>query len=306
MNPPDTAACWAGEWTPVPPSDALWAQAALARTVAALPQLHAWRLGDDKGTRRTLMWCGAPADGPAHSVAVLAQTAPPPDLPLGDVGPDGEIDSDTLPVDLWSLATDVVEAVARPSRTRPPLPLPPTAGVRRWVGAMSKIAGAWFPPFAVLPSTTAGLDDPSTRWSTESLDFAERYRVHAEDRRFAADVLAPHVIALLLDVLPTDAALTMAGDAVHVWWEYSSHTSDAEGRVATTVDAAVAVREALPTFLVTEYPDRSAEVEATLAERAESARRYRAERAAGRHRDPTLDRIYAQARAAYEAEHPLG
>ena len=54
--PPDGAACWAGAWQRVPVLTDVWAQAALLRTVAALPALHPWRLGDAKGSARQLQW----------------------------------------------------------------------------------------------------------------------------------------------------------------------------------------------------------------------------------------------------------
>ena len=59
MHPPDDSPCWAGQWSPVEPMVDLWAHSAVIRTVAALPSLHAWRLGDAKGSRRSLLWTAA-------------------------------------------------------------------------------------------------------------------------------------------------------------------------------------------------------------------------------------------------------
>lgn len=78
-----------------------WAHRALLRTVAAWPALHPWRLGDDKESRRSLVWNAVPVSSAvpvdesvidaSQGLAVLTQTAPPPALSLGDVGADGEV-----------------------------------------------------------------------------------------------------------------------------------------------------------------------------------------------------------------------
>jgi hypothetical protein len=178
---------------------------------------------------------------------------------------------------------------------------PPPDGVRRWVGGLAKLTGSWLPPLAILPTRGREVDDPGTRWGTESLAFAGRHTVHADDSRFASDVLAPHVTALVLDKVPQDAAVTLAGDALHVWWEYEPRTQVTPGRAAATVDAAVRLRDAIPSFVLADHPDHSHEVEDRLADRSREAAEYRAARDAGRHPDPTLQRIYDQARAEWEA-----
>lgn len=166
---------------------------------------------------------------------------------------------------------------------------------------MAQLPGAWLPDLAILPRGERDIDDPGTRWATESMAFALRHSVHAADTRFASDVLAPHVTALVLDHVPADAAVTVAGDAVHVWWAYADGNRSTTGKANRTVEVAARVRDALPSFVLTDYPDHSHRVEERLAERAATAAAYRARRSAGRHDDPTMQRIYARARADYES-----
>jgi hypothetical protein len=166
---------------------------------------------------------------------------------------------------------------------------------------MAQVPGAWLPSLAILPRRERDMDDPGTRWSTESMAFAARHSVHAADTRFASDVLAPHVTALVLEHVPDDAAVTVSGDAIHIWWEYTDDTRTAVGKADRTVEVAVRIRDALPSFISTDYPDHSHRVEERLAERAARAAAYQASRSAGRHDDPTLQRIYAQAQADYES-----
>jgi hypothetical protein len=328
MHSPDDSACWAGEWRKVDPMVDLWANSAMLRTVDALPRLHPWRLGDDKGTHRSLLWCGSTDLNP-DAVAILTQTAPEPTLPLGDTrGESSELLdglTGTHSSVLWSgnllsslvselprpVADTVADAVAdRVVDTAGPTTTPdtpkayrtPMPGVHRWVGAVARLEGAWLPPLAVLPRSRRGFDDPGTGWQTESVDFDLRHTVHAEDDRFAADMLAPHVMALILEYMPPDAAVTIAGDAIHVWWEYDETSRHAMGKVARTTDVTARLREAIPSFVLHDFPDHSQDVEDRLAQRAAQAAEYRAKRRAGVNSDPTLQRIYAQARAAYEAE----
>jgi hypothetical protein len=322
MNSPDDSACWLGDWSRAEPRVDLWAHSALIRTVSALPRLHAWRLGDEKGSRRSLIWCGviaADAESGSDAVAALSQSAPDPSIPLGD---DGRGSPLVDPLSVANAATtvaggllsalaasmprDVSDAIADSVAPTPQVAKPrkyrkPGAGVRQWVGGLAPLPGSWLPPLAILPRSRRDYDDPGTRWQTESLAFAVRHTVHADDTRYAADLLAPHVTALVLEHVPPDAAVTIAGDAIHVWWEYDDTSRKASGKVARTVDVVRRLRDALPSFVLNDHPDRSAEVEGRLAERAARAAAYRSKRQAGRHEDPTLARIYAQARADYEA-----
>ena len=78
-------------------------------------------------------------------------------------------------------------------------------------------------------------------------------------------------------------------------------------REGTRFDAAttllVLVGYAIPGFVLVDYPDRSGDVEADLHARSEEADSYRRHRTLGRSQDPTLQRIYEQSRAAWEAGH---
>jgi hypothetical protein len=81
---PDTAPCWAGEWARVDVRTQVWGQAAVLRTVSALPDNHAWRLGGTAGSVRQVQWTGRPATVPSGVVCVLAVTQRDPNLPAGD------------------------------------------------------------------------------------------------------------------------------------------------------------------------------------------------------------------------------
>ncbi|HVQ18174.1 MAG TPA: hypothetical protein VMT27_03960 [Actinomycetes bacterium] len=306
MQSPDDSVCWTGGWAPVDPLGALWAQSAMLRTIDAMPRLHPWRLGDDKGSRRSLLWCGETVPPPS-GVAILCQTAPDPSLPLGDPGSTPELLSGItvgLPALVASAAADAV--APRTADTSPNVYRRPDPGVRQWVGGLAQLHGAWLPPLAILPRSERDIDDPGTEWSTESIAFAGRHTVHSDEPRFAADLLAPHVTALILDHVPPDAAVTVAGDALHVWWEYDNTSRQAAGKVASTVEVAAQLRDALPSFVLSDYPDHSEQVEDRLAERAAEAAAYRASRRAGRVSDPTLQRIYSQAQADYYARKGSG
>ncbi|MCZ3389513.1 MAG: hypothetical protein LH645_10450 [Actinomycetia bacterium] len=286
---------------PVTPLVDLWAQSALARTAAGLSSLH--RMGDDIGSHHSLLWVAAREAAPTtdpgegqNNVAVSVQTAPPPSLPLGDTEPD---------VDFLGGAVMAISALTE--NHRPQLSdlglaafRPADQGVRHWVGGMPQLVGAWLPSLVILPRRPGDIDDPGTDWETESLAFASRHSVHAADIRFASDVLAPHVIALILDQVPDGAAVTFAGNAIHVWWEYTQQTRVASGRAGRTVATALKICDALPSFVLAAYPDHSDQVEQRLAERDAQAAAYRAARTAGRSTDPTLQRIYAQAQAEYK------
>jgi hypothetical protein len=265
------------------------------RTVATLPEMHPWRLADIRGESRTMVWCAVRPSQPG--VAVLTQTAPDPQLP----------DQDRL--HQYTLADAILEAqtersMAQPSLTgdiepwRPPLP-----GVVRWVGGLARLAGSWLPRIAIVSRALSGIEDPGTEWSTESVDFAQRHSVYADDRRVAADLLAPDVMALILDTVPDNAAVAIAGDALHVWWPQTLENRVVSGSASKTVDAADAIACAIPSFILADYPDRSDEVERQMAERSSAGAEYRSDRKLGRSNDPVLDRIYAQAQAEWQAGH---
>ena len=259
----------------------VWTQSAVVRTVRALPQLHPWRLGDAKGSTRLLQWVGG-SDVDPRALAVLAVTARDPGLDAGD---------DDLPHDLTlnGLGAGQVAGLALLHRAAGEAP--------RWAGALVRLPGSWLPPVAWLPRALRDLDDPGTQWQTESLDFAARYTVHTADLRASAALLTPAVMALLLDAVPSDCAVTLAGDAVHLWWPYRGTAVADVGRAARAVRAATQLADAFPHFVLAQFPDRSAVVEDELAQRTAAAREYRAGRRPGTSVDPVLQRIYDQARA---------
>ena len=280
---PDASACWRGDWRAVTPLTEVWTQSAVVRTVRALPQLHPWRLGDVKGSTRLLQWVGG-SDVDPRALAVLAVTARDPGLEAGD---------DDLPHDLT-----FTRLGAGPAGATGLALLRRAAGeAPRWAGALVRLPGAWLPPVAWLPRALRDLDDPGTAWSTESLDFATRYTVHTADLRASAALLTPAVMALLLDAVPSEAAVTLAGDAVHLWWPYRGTSLADVGRAARAVRAVTQLADAFPHFVLDQFPDRSAVVEDELAQRTAAARAYRAVRRPGTSVDPVLQRIYDQARA---------
>jgi hypothetical protein len=103
-------------------------------------------------------------------------------------------------------------------------------------------------------------------------------------------------MAMLLDELPQDCAVTVSGDALHTWWPYPP-ADPSPGHAAAVVRATVRLAEALPRLVLRENPDLSAGVQAELESHADQARRYQAERRAGHSPDPVLQRIYDEARA---------
>ncbi len=278
---PDAGACWRGDWRPVSPLTEVWTQSAVVRTVRALPQLHPWRLGDAKGSTRLLQWVGG-SDVDPRALAVLAVTARDPGLEAGD---------DDLPHDLTLTGLGA-------GRGAGPTLLRRAGGeAPRWAGALVRLPGSWLPPVAWLPRALRDLDDPGTAWQTESLDFAARYSVHTADLQASSALLTPAVMALLLDAVPSDAAVTVAGDAVHLWWPYRGTALTDVGRSARAVRAVTRLADAFPHFVLAQFPDRSAVVEDELAQRTAAARAYRAGRRPGSSVDPVLQRIYDRARA---------
>lgn len=268
-SPPDASSCWLGRWSSLDPGQELWLLAAVGRTVAALPRLHPWRLGDEQGTGRVITWTAAmdlPSGAPSRPVlAVLARTGRDPHLPLDD----GD------PTRLLDLA-----------------PIEPAA---QWAGVLVRLPGTWLPDIALLPTVGAQLDDPWTAWASESVAFDAARRVHAADVRVASDLLAPHVMAGVLD-LPRECAVGVAGDAVHVWWRYGTAADAVPGRVQEIGRTTARFAEDFPPFVLADHPDRSGEVQRELDDRATRAQEYRAERRPGRSKDPVLQRIYDAAR----------
>ncbi|MDH5277948.1 MAG: hypothetical protein OEW53_02760, partial [Actinomycetota bacterium] len=225
----------------------------------------------------------------------LTEQARDPQLRAGDApSPDGLLASGAWrSADLaLDLAADLLDAATEPLRRRAVRP------ATQWAGVVARLPGAWLPTLAVLPRAARDLDDPGTRWTTESDAFNSRHTVHCRDERFAADLLAPHVMALVLDQIPDSAAVTVSGDALHVWWEHTGGQRHRPGLLHRMVDTVRALADAIPSFLATDHPDRSGEVESDLADRAEARRRYQAQRTLGHHPDPVMQRIYDQARSA--------
>lgn len=331
VAPPDDHACWEpppGSWALAAPLTQLWLAGAISRTVSTLPRLHPWRLGDAKGTARLIQWT-ALADAPptpsttspggatgnsadaavlpagGQTFAALTVTARDPDLQAGEPDrPGGDpdallygwgpgIDSDSLLTNasgallgamvhgLSSNATDALRGAAP-----------------RWAGAITRIPGTWVPPLAVLSRATRGVADPGTSWQTESWDFDARVSVYADDHEYAANVLAPHVMAIILDQVPHGAAVTLAGDTLHVWWPYREDLADEAGRVAQTVSATQHLAEAIPDFVFADHPDHSDHVQEELDSQTAAARAYQQQRRPGHSPDPTLQHIYDAARAA--------
>jgi hypothetical protein len=286
--PPDAAPCWVGDWHRVDPLVDVWAQAALVRTVSTLPRLHPWRLGDTTGSSRLLQWVARLGHDPRAPLGVLAVTARDPQLDRSDdaTGPvPTHVAAEVLARWAFSSALSAVGAVASIGSTP------------QWAGAMVRLPGSWLPPIAWLPRALRGLDDPAGAWPTESVDFETRYSVHSDDLRTAAALLTPAAMALALDDVPPLSAVTLAGDALHVWWPYRGDALEHVGRVVRGGRAARALADAFPRFVLAEHPDRSDVVEQGIAERRAAAAAYRASRRPGVSGDPVLQRIYDAARA---------
>jgi hypothetical protein len=293
--PPDDTDTWVGEWSVVPARVDVWAQAAVNRTVHALVELHPFRLGDTKASPRLVQWVagkwppGAQVDSSRDVLAgrglgVLTVTATEPDLDRSERPPGSEAD---LVAAALETAVNSVTSRLR-SRSTPH---------RRWAGALARLPGSWLPPLALLPRAARDLDDPRTAWQTESVDFDARFSVHTSTVRTTAALLTPRVMAMLLDEVPEDCAVTVSGDAVHTWWPYPP-AHPGSRHVADVVRGTVRLAAALPSFVLAEHPDLSGEVQAELESRTDRARRYRATRRPGHSPDPVIQRIYDEARAA--------
>src|SRR6266550_8697813 len=117
---PDNAACWAGEWARVDVRTQVWGQAAVIRTVGALPSAHPWRLGGTAGSVRLVQWTGRPATVPDEVLCVLSVTATDPQLPVGDfvtdrlteVGLRADVAGDVVTDVVGDALADVVRAMS--------------------------------------------------------------------------------------------------------------------------------------------------------------------------------------------------
>jgi hypothetical protein len=334
LPPPDANACWEpapGSWALAAPLTQMWLAAAINRTVGTLPRLHPWRLGDAKGNSRLIQWTARAADPTAPAptppvtpggvggglpdggiaLAALTVTARDPELAAGDDQPGlpaGELSTWATRADppplllggasglltqaagslLASVAGDLGSTTTRQLQGPPP----------RWAGAVTRIPGTWLPPMAVLSRALRGVDDPGTSWQTESWDFDQRLTVHADEREYAANVLAPHVMAIVLDTVPQGAAVTLAGDALHVWWPYRTDFVNRPALVATTVKATLALASAIPDFVFADHPDHSDHVQGELDAQTAAAHAYQEQRRPGHSPDPVMQHMYDAARAA--------
>jgi hypothetical protein len=272
--PPDAAPCWAGDWDRVDVRTQVWGQAAVLRTVGALPKTHPWRLGGQAGSVRQVQWTGRPATLPDSVLCVLSVTARDPKLDAGVTTDIGE----AFTLDDLSAGLGLGEAP-------------------RWAGAIVRLPDVWLPSVALLPRGIPGLPAPRTAWETESVEFEERYVVQGEIARVSADLLSPSVMAVLLDAVPRGSAVCLAGDALQIWWPYDESAQRDMGRLQRAATAALLLVKTFPSFVLRDFPDRSAEVEASYARKAQEAQDYRDHRRFGTSSDPVLQRIYDQARS---------
>ncbi len=127
--------------------------------------------------------------------------------------------------------------------------------------------GTWLPAAALLPRGVTTLPAPRTSWATESVDFDRRWVVQTDDQQTTAALLSPSVMSVLMDAVPSQAAVTVAGDALQVWWPYDDQTRADLGRVQRAALAAVLLVRTFPRFVLADHPDRSAEIERSLARR---------------------------------------
>jgi hypothetical protein len=151
---------------------------------------------------------------------------------------------------------------------------------------------------ALLPRGIPGVPAPRTQWGTESVDFDQRWVVHSEDTEMTAALLSPSVMSVLLDAVPRGAAVSIYGDALQVWWPYDESTQADLGRVQRAALAATLLVKTFPRFVLADHPDRGAELERSLARKADELHDYQAHKSFGRSPDPVLQRIYNQARAS--------
>src|SRR4051794_37338523 len=161
---PEAVPCWAGDWARVDVRTQVWGQAAVLRTVAALPAAHPWRLGGTAGSIRQVQWTGRPATVPEEVLCILSVTATDPQLSAGDAPGSGSFrglgglgaTADSLVSDAFGDAVSDVVHVLSASREQ------------RWAGALVRLPGTWLPAAAVLPRGVPGVPSPRTHWATES------------------------------------------------------------------------------------------------------------------------------------------
>ena len=251
----------------------VWGQAAVIRTVGALPATHPWRLGGTSGSVRQVQWTGRPATVPEGVLCVLSVTAKDPNLSAGVDAPASADSARSAGWPHWAAggpgaggsAVGLADVVQRLGAGRE----------QRWAGALVRMPGTWLPAAALLPRGVPGVPAPRTHWATESVDFDERYVVHGEDEQVTAALLSPSVMAVLLDAVPRGAAVSMCGDALQIWWPYDERTQADMGRVQRAALAALLLVKTFPRFVLADHPDRSAEVERSLARKADEAHTYR-------------------------------
>jgi hypothetical protein len=289
---PDSAACWAGDWARVDVPTQVWGQAAVIRTVGALPDTHPWRLGGSAASVRQVQWTGRPATVPDGVLCVLTVTAKDPHLEAGSA--DGLTGSSAADAVLnaagLGLTAGVGLGLAEVAQRL-------SAGAdQRWAGALVRLKGTWLPSSVLLPRATGGVPAPRTDWATESVDFDQRYVVHGEDKELTAALLSPSVMSVLMDAVPRGSAISISGDALQIWWPYDERTRADMGRSQRAALAALLLVKTFPRFVLSDHPDRSAEVERSLARKADEAHDYQLHRSFGRSQDPVLQRIYDQAR----------
>src|ERR1043165_2195165 len=173
---PEDAPCWAR----VDVRTQVWGQAAVIRTVGALPSAHPWRLGGSSGSVRQVPWTGRPATVPGGGRCVLSPTAKDPHLSAGELpsaaaglGLDlltGDALTSVVAGTIGNGIADVVNALS-------------AGREQRWAGAIVRLPGTWLPAAALLPRGIPGVPSPRTHWATESVEFDERFVVHSENEK---------------------------------------------------------------------------------------------------------------------------
>ena len=217
MQTPDDSACWTGDWERIDPRRAIWAQSAVLRTVRALPGVASVATRRRQGQRWPHpAWCARRRRPGADRVSAFShrttRAAPVTAEPRHLDGPRYATGSTRIcsrrrglapwrPSDCGRCSRSGSEATTRPYQE-------PTPGVRRWREPWRRFpvlaTTGRDPPRAVAASTTRARTGRRSRWPSRPP------HVHADDVRQAADLLAPHVTALILDHVADDAAITIS------------------------------------------------------------------------------------------------